>query len=144
MSRTRTRFLRLFLTWTAAAVLVLSVAAWVASLWGVAWGWSTGVTGVYRGAFVLRVLPDPPPYPNGWFVQGFTWEQFWWPWRLWSPGLMVVPLWIPVAFSAVGLSRGLVLERRPRKLAMLGHCRACGYDLTGITGPCPECGSERR
>jgi hypothetical protein len=20
------------------------------------------------------------------------------------------------------------------------HCPACGYDLTGIKGPCPECG----
>jgi hypothetical protein len=29
---------------------------------------------------------------------------------------------------------------RPRRV-QIGHCRKCGYDLTGIDGVCPECGS---
>lgn len=34
-------------------------------------------------------------------------------------------------------------SRREAGLARNGLCTACGYDLTGITGPCPECGKER-
>jgi hypothetical protein len=51
---------------------------------------------------------------------------------------VAIPLWLPfvvaVAFAA-GLWR--LDRRRPP-----GCCARCGYDLTGITGACPECGGK--
>ena len=48
-----------------------------------------------------------------------------------------LPLWIP--FLAFGIP-SYILWRRNRKPAP-GHCRTCGYDLTGnISGKCSECG----
>lgn len=56
------------------------------------------------------------------------------------PSYVAIPLWaiaVPFVLGAVWFFwRG----RRP----LPGHCRKCGYDLTGITGPCPECGLEER
>lgn len=45
---------------------------------------------------------------------------------------------------ALGLALGLVgiwfVRARPMPR---GVCESCGYDLTGIDGVCPECGSAR-
>lgn len=46
-----------------------------------------------------------------------------------------IPLWI-IAVPMIAAS-GVVLFRARRRLP--AHCR-CGFDLTGTTGPCPECG----
>lgn len=37
-------------------------------------------------------------------------------------------------------NRVLAVARRGPKFRP-GHCRSCGYDMTGLGGPCPECGS---
>lgn len=49
------------------------------------------------------------------------------------------PHWAAVlAFAAAPL---VWLRRRLRRPAPPGHCRGCGYDLTGnVSGACPECG----
>lgn len=55
----------------------------------------------------------------------------------------VLPMWIPLAISIVLAC--LVVARlasAPRRSAE--NCVSCAYDLTGITGPCPECGKERQ
>lgn len=47
---------------------------------------------------------------------------------------VVLPLWIFVAAAA--LFYFLTGRRAP-----VGHCRSCGYNLTGnVSGVCPECG----
>ena len=49
----------------------------------------------------------------------------------------VLPIWLLVAATGI---RWFVHLRRGRR-ALPGHCRLCGYDLTGnVTGRCPECG----
>lgn len=55
---------------------------------------------------------------------------------------VVLPLWVPVQASlfVLWLAWRVGLERRAAALA--GCCAACGYDLTGIDGRCPECGAE--
>ncbi len=56
-----------------------------------------------------------------------------------GPGLIFIPLWIPLMLLAAptGLLWWLDRSRIPP-----GHCRKCGYDLTGnTTGRCPECGA---
>jgi hypothetical protein len=50
-------------------------------------------------------------------------------------GLVALALALPPLGSAIKLCRA-----RPRP----GHCRQCGYDLTGnVTGLCPECGANQ-
>ena len=51
-----------------------------------------------------------------------------------------LPLWIP--FLAIGIP-SFILWRRNRKIQP-GHCRTCGYDLTGnVSGKCSECGTTQ-
>jgi len=63
-------------------------------------------------------------------------------WFIWAP------LWPfalatsapPAAWCAVRLRR----RRNKKRQALRGHCRGCGYDLTGnVSGVCPECGRPR-
>ena len=51
-------------------------------------------------------------------------------------GCVAIPLWLP-ALVCVIPTGVLWWKDRTRK----GHCRSCGYDLTGnVSGVCPECG----
>ncbi len=54
-------------------------------------------------------------------------------------GIVVIPIWIPFAVTAVPTAFLFYRDRRhPR-----GHCQGCGYDLKGnVSGRCPECGKE--
>ncbi len=51
---------------------------------------------------------------------------------------MFVPLWMPFLILLVPTLLLWWREGKPRQ----GHCRRCGYDLTGnVSGRCPECGA---
>ncbi len=56
------------------------------------------------------------------------------------PGLLVfIPLWMPLAIAAILTAW---LWHRDRRRIPPGHCRKCGYNLTGnVSGKCPECGN---
>lgn len=48
-----------------------------------------------------------------------------------------LPLWLVFLVLAIPTAILWYRDRRPPK----GHCRACGYNLTGnVSGKCPECG----
>ena len=50
---------------------------------------------------------------------------------------VVIPFWFAFALAATAF---VLLWRRARRLPP-GHCRGCGYNLTGnVSGRCPECG----
>lgn len=52
--------------------------------------------------------------------------------------VLYIPLWPWVALLS-GIS--VLLWWRTRRIAIPGHCAACGYDLRSLPGPrCPECG----
>ena len=52
---------------------------------------------------------------------------------------LTIPLWIPIVAL---LSVAALLVYRDRTRRQPGHCRQCGYNLTGnTTGRCPECGT---
>jgi hypothetical protein len=67
--------------------------------------------------------------------------------RLWEPYVPThtevhigVPLWIPFLLVAIPTA---VLWYRDRRRIPPGHCRNCGYNLTGnVSGICPECGER--
>ena len=69
----------------------------------------------------------------------FTFERLgsgseWWGYRIAFPIWLLTPL-----FGAIPANR---LYRRLRPKHRPGHCRRCGYDLTGNQrGTCPECGA---
>ncbi len=51
---------------------------------------------------------------------------------------LVIPLWLVLLVLLVPTVVGW---KRCRSFSV-GHCRACGYDLTGnVSGTCPECGT---
>jgi hypothetical protein len=53
-----------------------------------------------------------------------------------------IPLWIPFLISATPTGYLFWLGRRR---IPPGHCRKCGYNLTGnVSGVCPECGERIR
>jgi hypothetical protein len=71
----------------------------------------------------------------------------WWPQflngRKTSPPFVQIslPLWMPLAALAVPTA---LVWRRYFRRARPGHCRQCGYNLTGnVSGVCPECGTPR-
>jgi hypothetical protein len=52
----------------------------------------------------------------------------------------LLPLWMPFLFFAIPTG---VLWYRDRRRIPAGHCRKCGYNLTGnLGGVCPECGEK--
>lgn len=55
---------------------------------------------------------------------------------------VIIPMWIPLGGSIIPTALvPVAMALRARRRAARGHCRACGYDLGGVAGPCPECGT---
>ena len=54
-----------------------------------------------------------------------------------------VPYWSVCALLALPPMLRQYVRRRDRRRAEAGLCPACGYDLRGTPGRCPECGSGR-
>ena len=51
---------------------------------------------------------------------------------------LALPLWIPLLLIGAPT---VILWRNDRRYPP-GHCRKCGYNLTGnVSGICPECGT---
>ena len=49
--------------------------------------------------------------------------------------------WLILFFSILPIYWLLTRERTPQRRARLGLCIACGYDMRGSAGRCPECGA---
>jgi hypothetical protein len=60
-------------------------------------------------------------------------------WRTVFPTTIVLPMW-PLGVVCLAL---LVIAIRRGRGPKPGHCRKCGYNLTGnVSGVCPECGEK--
>lgn len=141
--------------WAAGVVLVLSVAAWGASLFAIhTWNLRRLDVGVSLSKGMVYANNSLSVGQRG----GHLSLEFshmatpnWWPdrsrfFRAASvPGLPLIwkaaiPLWIPAVASGGLLVSLWVAGVRRRRRGLVGHCPTCGYDLTGTTGRCPECG----
>ncbi len=160
---------RRIVTWTAGAVLALSVGGLLAcafrGYWPLTPARSPLDVSLESGCLWISNVRQAvaPDGTAGTVVIGMDDPHWWWPGETgfvetsWlnedeypsAPGGRLVwgavlPLWVPAAASGallVGFWRARVRQRRR---AMVGRCPRCAYDLTGITGPCPECGKALR
>ncbi len=164
------RKFRDLLCWGGLAVTVLLAVAWVVSVYrGVRWVGSTWTAGVGEGAVwaygdgvahnidvvlfgygyelwvgqpgerkyglsLPRITIDPPrrTWADGRHhvfvhdVRAYSWS-------------VAVPFWLPFAVCAGPTA--YLWWRRGRRIPP-GHCRNCGYNLTGnVSGRCSECGT---
>jgi hypothetical protein len=55
----------------------------------------------------------------------------------------IVPHWFLAASAAMLTAGSHLLVLRQRRLDSEGCCARCGYDLSGLSGACPECGTAR-
>ena len=53
---------------------------------------------------------------------------------------LVAPHWSLALLTTILPAIWLYRWRRQRRLASIGHCPSCGYDLRASQGKCPECG----
>ena len=96
-------------------------------------GWSASRTS-YEGLYIF-----PEEYSFNFYGFAYYWEQ---PGAVgnWLYGVHF-PHWFLALFFAVLPGIWFIKWRKRRKLAMVGSCPSCGYDLTGNeSGECPECG----
>jgi hypothetical protein len=79
-------------------------------------------------------------------VAGFA---FWWVTRSGdvpsgSRGVVMVPYWalaLPFAVAPALSLRGSIRRKQQARRRRAARCPACGYDLRGTPGRCPECGT---
>ena len=128
-------------------VCLLIILGWIIST-----HWAVGLQGrigvrLQHGCFALI---DDPQLPTGWVLWGTKIFELgqrrladvsWWFVRRQGPGWtwIAIPLWMPLL---VILIPTIILYWRNRPFPP-GHCRVCGYNLTGnVSGVCPECGEK--
>ncbi len=149
------------LCWFATAANLLLAGVWVTSGWAnllvvtnrVSFALSEGVTKVD----LLGPYHRPPPQRVGITVgwggprafDPFFWQRarplFTWigPYHYssWGTTTIVTPLWLLQGVCALPAIVLWIVWRRSCRRYRAGHCRRCGYDLTGnVSGVCPECG----
>ena len=135
-----------------APLLCITIAtAWLASMY-VAFGYGgrSGYDGRKKGHLALAVTCGSVVYSteprlfwwDGWgcsHVQPYGFMPRWRPWLFSGMGTGVsIPLWGLLLIVAIP---PVVRWRRSKKRSA-GHCKTCGYDLTGNESQrCPECGT---
>jgi hypothetical protein len=133
------RRLRWWLKWIGTFLCWVLVVAWVCSLrWWFGYSCGTQDPTIFV-AHGTAGFDDPSVvFQRGWYAiktpRGV--EVVWRP-RSDLRSYAIVPLWCPFVLIA-GITA--FLWWRDRRLPP-GHCRKCGYNLTGnVSGVCPECG----
>jgi hypothetical protein len=139
------------LKWPGLVISLLIAVAWVAS---VPYQWTyttrensgnwTNVHSVWIGEGCLfsihHFLETPDKYAGLGVVYNLAWPR--WGIHIWrfqsGDWHLQLPLWTPFLLVAIPTA---LLWWRDRRCIPPGHCRECGYNLTGnVSGVCPECG----
>ena len=150
------------LKWIGVSLCLLLFAAWA---WSASLRWQNKPIVGYRapsfniclnrGTVSWQACSPSATLSNGWYyhpagphVAGISWHShagLCWP-RIGSqPGRFDrghIPLWLPFILIALPTALLWHRDRKPKRYPP-GHCKTCGYDLTGNeSGTCPECGTE--
>jgi hypothetical protein len=153
----RPPIIRKTIKWGGAAVTVLLVVVWAASVWhGVSWYGKSGNGFFYierGGATCLSTSLAVPPELKGlthWHLTHWRppdpFRLCWWPRFIARRGAdwaLTIPLWMPTALASslfMGAWRREYLAHRRERDHL---CPKCNYDRTGILkdAKCPECGA---
>ena len=151
MPRPRRR-LRWWLKWACTTLWLLIAIAWPASAWGyvsLVWGHCAFLSaGGTLGVELYLQRQFPFDVDSGrWREEHEDSHKLFMRWSFFSffrndqpAGVVInVPHWFVLLILAVPMAYLWWRDRRPPP----GHCRACGYDLTGnVSGICPECGEK--
>jgi hypothetical protein len=95
-----------------------------------------------RGALWIGPTAAGMPDPSGFRLYGgrFTAADgqpaYWW-FHANVAGYLVIPYWMLLLVPAS--VTGWIFWREARRFGP-GACASCGYDLSGLSGACPECG----
>jgi hypothetical protein len=122
------------------ATLVASTHAWVAFK-GYRWLLSVGDGGILVERCNVYMGPNPLEPGWHWDFQSSGTQWLSWPSRS-QWGGAYVPLWVPLLTVAAATAALWYLDRRSVRWSHEGRCVGCGYDLSGVSGKCPECGRE--
>ena len=141
MSRHRTRRIAKY---TGPALCVAIIATWAVTLrWDVFWVGTNVSLGLGNGCVWLVAIDSGiKDLPRGWQSKRVFYGTAWSPVVFRKGGYREfhLPLWLPLLAVAIPTAW---LWRRDRRHPP-GHCRKCGYDLTGnVTGVCSECGTTK-
>jgi len=129
--------------WSGVVVCVVLVAAWRLSIGCLIRYDRQNVEFMMYSGCVQFTTPNPLPN-RGWTFHRKPFNEL----LLWGEVVKVtagsrvfrsarIPLWMP--FGLIALPTAYLFYRDRRYPP--GHCRKCGYDLTGnVTGVCSECG----
>jgi hypothetical protein len=133
--------------WAAGVGFAISASAWVGSLWLVSWGSGNGGGVLLMRGEVIVCNNYPGFLPPGWNAAGLVWPPEFLGLPTWSADgpfwLLSINLCWPVAIMAALFGASVLFWKRNCASSEAAHCPTCNYDLTGIDGVCPECGSER-
>ena len=147
--------LRKTIKWGGAAITLLLVVIWAASLrWQL--GWASGgnpivITGLLSVIFAYNRI-DMPPEANLQIQPGWSFVRIAGPpqWRVEherSPRLtsLSIVILLPAAFTFAASLVVCRLDVIARRRAQPNLCHKCGYNLSGLpsVAACPECGNQR-
>jgi hypothetical protein len=143
--------------------LVGSVGLWAVSYANVAY-YDGRWLALFQGCLGVGQSEIGPDWVYGWGAVGYRGlETQWWPswmsdpdgefgnclhdalygkWDTCDAWSLSLPLWMPMAIFCSTLIPFIPSYLRGRR-RRLGLCMACGYNLAGSPGGCPECGWER-
>jgi hypothetical protein len=95
----------------------------------------------FGGVFPLFVIPNLWPAAAAPVLARLRWIAGQLPFPLYEVAFIVLPPILAVLLTR-RFDRWLTRRYVPHYLP--GHCNACGYDLRGTPGRCPECGTVPR
>jgi hypothetical protein len=158
---------RAVMKWVGAWLCAAIAAAWLTSGWRYV-GWDRNTLTSYTNVAIADGLltyshmeygtlsageyVDPPNWSFYMITPSRAASDSRWLWWFWYRAAPVgrggheislsAPLWLLFLILGPWTTWLFHRDRRHVRWAREGRCVGCGYDLSGVTGPCPECGRK--
>jgi hypothetical protein len=108
-----------------------------------AWTAVTDSTSIEDGERIRVLLTDTPRVTRRWGFLAARHGPDAFGLKAQSASVVAAPHWVLLPIGLWPLLGWVVRRGRWLRWRRKGWCLACGYDLRGIEGRCPECGEER-